>query len=160
MELHTALHLWGLRLMYTIRKLEPQDLQTAMELVCQVFLEFEAPEYSEAGIKTFYDYIHDADAIATLTAYGAFKGETLAGVLAVRGDHISLFFVAKAHHRRGVGKALFAQLLEHTGTDRLTVNSSPFAVEVYRRLGFTETDAEQLTDGIRYTPMLFKRKAD
>ncbi|WP_040195587.1 GNAT family N-acetyltransferase [Candidatus Soleaferrea massiliensis] len=146
--------------MYTLRKLTPQDLQPLVELVWRVFLEFEAPEYSEAGVQTFYNYIHDADAVAALTACGAYDGETLAGVLALRGDHISLFFVAKEHHRRGIGKALFAWLLEHAGTCRFTVNSSPYAVEVYRRLGFIETDTEQLTGGIRYTPMVYKKAVD
>lgn len=39
-----------------------------------------------------------------------------------------------------------------------TVNSSPYAVEVYRHLGFTPTNTEQLTNGIRYTPMRFEQK--
>ena len=30
------------------------------------------------------------------------------------------------------------------------------AVPVYVRLGFQATDTEQLTDGLRYTPMIFK----
>ncbi|WP_347567129.1 GNAT family N-acetyltransferase [Alistipes finegoldii] len=38
---------------------------------------------------------------------------------------------------------------------RITVNSSPYAVEIYRRLGFTATDAERVTDGIRFTPMTY-----
>ena len=37
----------------------------------------------------------------------------------------------------------------------ITVNSSPYAVLVYRKLGFVETDTEQLADGMRYTPMKF-----
>ena len=37
----------------------------------------------------------------------------------------------------------------------ITVNSSPYAVPVYRKLGFVETDTEQLADGMRYTPMKF-----
>ena len=36
-----------------------------------------------------------------------------------------------------------------------TVNSSPYAVEFYRHLGFKTTDTQQLTDGLRYTPMRF-----
>ena len=44
-------------------------------------------------------------------------------------------------------------------TDQVfTVNSSPYAVEVYRHLGFVPTDTEQLTNGIRYTPMRFEQK--
>ena len=42
-------------------------------------------------------------------------------------------------------------------TQIFTVNSSPYAVEVYRHLGFVATDAEQCTDGLRYTPMRFEK---
>lgn len=37
------------------------------------------------------------------------------------------------------------------------VNSSPYAVPIYHKLGFVDTDTEQLSDGIRYTPMRFER---
>ena len=39
-----------------------------------------------------------------------------------------------------------------------TVHSSPYAVEVYRHLGFVPTDSEQVTHGLRYTPMIFGQK--
>ncbi len=35
----------------------------------------------------------------------------------------------------------------------ITVNSSPYAVEVYHKLGFKDTAVEQISDGIRFTPM-------
>jgi predicted GNAT family N-acyltransferase len=38
----------------------------------------------------------------------------------------------------------------------LTVNSSPYAVPVYAKLGFVPTDREQVQSGIRYTPMIYK----
>lgn len=37
-----------------------------------------------------------------------------------------------------------------------TVNSSPYAVEIYKRLGFAQEDAERFSpEGLRYTPMRF-----
>ena len=41
-----------------------------------------------------------------------------------------------------------------------TVNSSPYAVPVYHKLGFIDMDSEQLSDGIRFTPMKFERYRD
>ena len=41
------------------------------------------------------------------------------------------------------------------GHETLTVNSSPYAVEAYRHFGFVATDTEQLTNGIRYFPMVY-----
>ena len=39
----------------------------------------------------------------------------------------------------------------------ITVNSSPYAVPVYHKLGFVDTDVEQISDGMRYTPMKYER---
>ena len=40
------------------------------------------------------------------------------------------------------------------------VNSSPYAVEIYRHLGFVPTDDEQSVDGLRFTPMQYSPKHD
>ena len=40
-------------------------------------------------------------------------------------------------------------------SDVLTVNSSPYAAKIYRKLGFVDTDTEQVTNGIRYVPMKY-----
>ncbi|MGM9541909.1 MAG: GNAT family N-acetyltransferase [Candidatus Limivicinus sp.] len=53
---------------------------------------------------------------------------------------------------------LFDAMRRDYASQVFTVNSSPYAVEVYRHLGFTPTDTEQLTNGIRYTPMRFEEK--
>ena len=37
------------------------------------------------------------------------------------------------------------------------VNSSPYAVKIYRALGFVEVDIEQISDGRRYTPMSYNK---
>lgn len=140
-----------------IRKLREEEKPAAMELAWTVFQRFEAPEYPPQGIRTFRDYITDPAAVAVLTVWGALENGRLIGVLALRegGTHISLFFVDSRYHRQGVGKALFQRLLAENGTAQLTVNSSPYAVEVYRHLGFHAMAPEQLTDGIRYTPMRY-----
>ena len=36
-----------------------------------------------------------------------------------------------------------------------TVNSAPYAVDIYRHLGFAETGPEQTINGIRFTPMAY-----
>ena len=60
------------------------------------------------------------------------------------------------YHRQGIGRQLFEKMLsdyQMQGVGVFTVNSSPYAVEVYRKLGFEPTDDECITNGIRYTPM-------
>ena len=144
---------------FTVRRLPPELLPAACELVWQVFCRFEAPEYSQVGIAEFQRSLENMEALRHMPFYGAFHAGELVGVLAMRKpQHISLFFVKDAWHRQGVGRLLFDAMRRDYADQVFTVNSSPYAVEVYRHLGFVPTDTEQLTNGIRYTPMRFEEK--
>ncbi|MGM9662156.1 MAG: GNAT family N-acetyltransferase [Oscillospiraceae bacterium] len=142
---------------YPVRRLAPEEVPAAQELCWRVFLAFEAPEYPPEGVAAFRASLDDAERVRGLRFYGAFDGGTLVGVLAMRApQHIGGFFVDAAYHRRGIGRALFETMRRDYERQVFTVHSSPYAVEVYRRLGFVPTDAEQVTDGMRYTPMRFE----
>ena len=139
-----------------IRPLVQADLPQALALVERVFMAFEAPEYSTEGIQTFLAFLQDTDALAALRFYGALHNGTPVGVLATRGgSHIALFFVDAAHQGHGIGRALFEAAKSACSVGRMTVNSSPYAVEIYRRLGFSPLSDEQVRDGIRFTPMQY-----
>ncbi len=133
----------------SIKRLD--ETQSALQLVWEVFQEFESPDYTQEGINEFYKTIHDENYISMLTMYGAFLSGELVGVIATRnnGRHIALFFVDGKYHRQGIGKQLF----EAVRTDKMTVNSSPYAVGIYRKLGFKAVDDEQSVNGLRFTPM-------
>ena len=126
-----------------------------MELIWKTFAEFEAPDYEEKGVETFKACLSDKEFLEKLTFYGALEYGQLIGVITTRsgGNHISQFFVLKEHHRKGVGRKLFEFILPFSTGERITVNSSPYAVSIYCRLGFAHTDKEQTVDGIRFTPM-------
>ncbi len=68
-------------------------------------------------------------------------------------SHISMLFVKKEFHRQGIAKTLLKYMISQTNTNAITVNSSPYAVPIYHRLGFVDTDSEKTVDGIRFTPM-------
>ncbi|MPM15371.1 hypothetical protein SDC9_61740 [bioreactor metagenome] len=138
-----------------IRELAANEYEMALNLVRSVFREFEEPDYSAEGIKHFYDCLIDPDFIAMLKIYGAFLDGQLAGVLATcyGGSHIALLFVDGSCHRQGVGRALFNRACKDNASGSLAVHSSPYATEFYHRLGFSDTSPEQLTNGLRYTPM-------
>lgn len=53
----------------------------------------------------------------------------------------------------GIGRLLFEQALAQAAGRVLTVNASPYAVEIYQHLGFLAVTEEQLMYGIRFTPM-------
>ena len=91
--------------------------------------------------------------------YGAFMENRLVGVIATRseGAHIALFFVKGEYHGRGIGSQLFKTVLQMCPAGSMTVNSSPYAVPIYHHLGFHDTDKEQAVNGLRFTPMEWRR---
>lgn len=136
-----------------IRELAEGEKDAAIELCWSVFKEYEAPDYTEEGVREFYRSIHNRGFICQLRFFGAFDGDNMVGVIAIRGgSHIALFFVKGEYHRRGIGRRLF-ECAEMERGGKITVNSSPYAVEIYRRLGFKEADGEQSVNGLRFTPM-------
>ena len=141
-----------------IRELKNCELEDALKLVWEVFSEYEVPEYSEEGINEFWSFIHDTSELEKLRIYGAFDDDKILGVLAVRKEHISLFFVDQKYHRKGIGKALFNCFIGNTKEKEVTVNSSPYAVKAYEKLGFSSIDKEQIRNGIKYVPMKYIKK--
>ncbi len=141
-----------------IRRIDGADLAPALDLVRRTFLAYEAPDYPPEGTATFENFISDPAAMATLEFWGAYEGERLLGVLATREArrHLTLFFVDPAEMGRGVGKTLFRGVLPELPGPELTVNSSPYAVPVYGRLGFFQTGPERQADGIRSVPMVYR----
>lgn len=150
---------------YTIRKIRLDELESALDLVSRVFNRFEAPHYTEQGIQSFYDfanYSHLSETMqdGSMSAWGAFREDQLLGMISIRNqNHISLLFVDAAHHRQGIGRRLFeaaAAYILQSGYREITVFSSPYAVPVYRKLGFKALNSEQTVNGIRYTPMKWR----
>lgn len=140
-----------------IRQIKPEEREDALRLVQEVFMKFEAPEYDEEGVQHFISFIHDEEQTKALEMYGAFTGDNVIGVLAMRkrGTHISLFFVDEAYHRQGIGRALFEYMLRTNNQKKITVNAAPYALKIYEKLGFAATDMEKTEDGIRYTSMKY-----
>ena len=153
-----------------IKKLDKIDIKDALELIWQVFQEFEAPEYSQEGGENFHKYLDYNSIIkkldnGELPFWGCFISEKLIGVIATRDkSHISMLFVLKEYHRQGIAKRLFQAVINDCsaieGVNKITVNSSPYAVEVYHHFGFIDTNSEQTVDGIRFTPMEYKVNKD
>lgn len=82
----------------------------------------------------------------------------LMGVIAVRhGAHLFHLFVGQPFQRGGVGRALWSHVKEAyewpSASVATTVNSAPFAVSFYQRMGFHTVGARVETKGIAYVPM-------
>ena len=150
-----------------IRKIRENELNQALDLVYKVFMEFEAPDYPAEGVESFVNDIIKNEGFkegcitGKFKMYGAFDGDTIIGIMTMRKEsHVMLAFVDKAQHKRGVGRKLFEYILKETvlgnpSITDLTVNSSPYAVGFYKKLGFIETDVLQEKHGIRFVPMSY-----
>lgn len=150
-----------------IRLMRNGEERAASELVEKVFNEFVGPGYTAEGIKTFLDYIRPEAMAERLLMEGHFtlvafwKGSP-AGVLSVRDfNHISLLFVDKSYQGKGISRELFRKATGMIKKDfhhikEILVNSSPYALAVYKKLGFQSIDSEKEKNGIRYIPMIFK----
>ncbi|MCI9314857.1 MAG: GNAT family N-acetyltransferase [Lachnospiraceae bacterium] len=136
-----------------------------MALAWKTFLRFEADIYSPEGVRNFQNFITDSTLyrMFVMGAYQMFVAldrNKIVGMITLRNStHISLLFVDEAYHRRGIGRALMKYLTEYllseVGVSHVTVNSSPYGVEFYHKLGFKDVRPEEKRDGIIYTPMEF-----
>ena len=148
----------------TYQFMKPREAAAVSDLVWKVFEEFEAGDYKQEGIDEFKKYI-DPEYLATRVADGTLSvlccksgGETV-GVIAIKDDrHISLLFVRKEDQRKGIARTLVEMALRmckriNPHLREITVNSSPYAVGIYEKLGFEHTGPEQEKNGIRFTPM-------
>ncbi len=150
---------------YQIRSAYRDEWDDAMALAWKTFLRFEADVYSPEGVQHFEDFITDTTLhrMFIMGAYQMFVAldrDKIVGMITLRNStHISLLFVDEQYHRRGIGRALMGfltnYLLTEVGADYVTVNSSPYGVGFYHKLGFKDLRPEEEKDGIIYTPMKF-----
>lgn len=141
-----------------IKKLERLEINKALKLVWDVFLESEAFNYNRKGVEEFRRFLDSRDLINTFDIYGTYDKRELVGVIGLQeGQHICLFFVKKSHQKHGIGRELFKKAISLTKEKEITVNSAPCAVEIYKKLGFSLTDCEQNINGIRFVPMVYKK---
>ena len=148
------------------RELRPDEIKEACDLVLNSFNELVAPGYSDEGVKEFLKYVNPEAMSARLAqdhfALAAFENGVITGIMEVRSNnHISLLFVKKEYHRKGIAGELLKLALEKCRQGKndsgfLEVNSSPYAVHIYEKLGFKKPGPEQIVNGIRFTHMVLK----
>ncbi len=147
-----------------ICKIGPDRLHEALDLVWEVFQRYEVPDYEEMGIQVFRHFITYSSMVekvnqGEMNFWGCYQNNYLVGVIAVRyGQHISLLFVREKFHRLGIAGKLVNVAVDFVRNSKpkipaVTVNSSPYALEAYRRMGFKSLGGEEKKDGIRFTPM-------
>ena len=158
---------------HIIKEITKENLKQALVLVNEVFSEFVAVDYSEQGRNTFEEYLKTKydEVMSDLQTgnkkiWACFQNDEIIGVIATRDKtHIALMFVGKRYHRKGIARQMFQTVLnevrrQQPNAAQITVNSSPFAVPVYERLGFVQTAEQQEKDGIIFVPMCYNLLKD
>lgn len=77
--------------------------------------------------------------------------------------NISLLFVNKDFHGRGIARRLYEESLKickqrNETLEMFYVHASPFSIPIYEKLGFIATDKMQEKFGINYLPMQMRIK--
>ena len=148
---------------YDYRWARAKEWNPAMMMVWKTFMKFESPDYSQEGVKEFFEFITDDDIYKAFLGGSyrmmvALDGDRIIGVGSVRNMNIlSLRFVDEDYHKQGVGTVLLELLgsyVKETNKEFiLKVKAAPYAVDFYKNRGFCATSCEQEKGGIRVTPM-------
>jgi GNAT superfamily N-acetyltransferase len=86
----------------------------------------------------------------------------LAGVIAIKEKtHVFHLFVSPEHQKKGLARLLWNHALvnvfELNAVNVVTVNSTPFAVEVYKKFGFKCTGEKIEKNGSAFVPMKLEK---
>lgn len=133
------------------------DAEVIYRQVRPVIERFIVPEFTDEGRRTLLGQFSTSDLENRFNGNFRFhlaeiEGNVV-GSIGIREDrHVFHLFVSEAYHRRGIARALWetAKAAARLGNDAagFTVNSSRYAVPVYRALGFREVGPEEERQGI------------
>lgn len=148
---------------YEVRWAKRDDWKPAMTMIWKTFLRYDSKDYTQEGIRNFFEFITDDTLYRSFLA-GAYQmlvaldGERIIGAGSIRnGTHLSLLFVDEEYHGQGVGSCLMNQLCkylkEEEGEGYMSLKAAPGAVDFYLKLGFCIVKPEEEISGIRVTSM-------
>ncbi|MDP4187401.1 MAG: GNAT family N-acetyltransferase [Bacteroidota bacterium] len=133
------------------------------QLIKKVYDEFVAVDYSVEGNDFFYDWIKPKNIAKRqkkqVNLWVAHSDSKIVGMIEIRDNkYLSLLFVDKEYQRRGIATSLFREALKvcirrDPKMKKIHLHSSPFAIPVYKKMGFVPTDSILEENGIKYLPM-------
>jgi GNAT superfamily N-acetyltransferase len=146
-----------------IENLKIEDIDEAGKMIKELFDEFVAPDYSKDGVSHFHKIIKN-QAIKERFLSGniihiAKINDKITGYIEIKdSSHIYLLFVKKEFHKKGIAKKLLDFSISFLKRNNpklngITVNSTPYSVKIYERLGFSKIAEMQLKNGILSYPM-------
>lgn len=150
----------------TLRQAQPGEVEAALGMALDVFMEYNAPLLSPGGISNFVDgciqnegYVNNYKGLRHIM-FVALDGVKIIGMICERGNgSISMLYVHKAYQRQGIATALMNTMMDFfkkTDIPRATLFAAPYAVQFYHTYGFTNTGPKQNNDGFIFTPMSYE----
>lgn len=147
----------------TLRFMHEGEERAVCNLVHKTFDLTVAPLYSKKGLLNFKKYADPGEMLQRVNmnhfVLVALLGRELVGMIEMRSyNHVSLLFVEPQCHGRGIAGNLLKSAIEfclirNPDLMEVTVNSSPNAVNAYKRMGFMSIGGEQTINGVRSVPM-------
>ncbi len=145
----------------TYREMESGEEEAVIALVKEVFNDFVAPDYDEAGVEEFFRFAN-SEALKGRMQNGGFvlvaeRERKLVGVLEFFPPNaIAMLFVTV--RKRGIAQGLLSRAVEKViassaAPQKLVVHSSPYAVRIYEKMGFRKCGSRTKENGIEYIPM-------
>jgi GNAT superfamily N-acetyltransferase len=145
-----------------IRPLHTTDIDAVAALLHALALSYIVNESTPEAAAGFIRE-NNADGIrayieAGMAYHVAEKDGKIAGFIAIRDNkHLFHMFVDPAWHRQGIASALWNSAreaaLQAGNPGVFTVNASNYALPVYQKLGFVQTEATQCKAGLYFNPM-------
>lgn len=146
-----------------IESIKSTEIIEAGNFLRKVFDDSVSAEYSSAGVSHFYEMVTE-QSIRERFLNGsrinvAKVDNRIAGYIEITGlNHIYLLFIRREFQNKGIGRKLIDDSLNvlrenNPELNKLTVNSTSFAVKIYEKLGFRKMADFQFKNGIMSYPM-------
>lgn len=145
--------------MNNIRKLKKSEQESAIKLLRDSFIKYRAGGDCYEEISFARSYMMDPVAMDQLEFFGFYEGNSLCGVIAMdhQRQHIDMFTVLEHCQRKGIARALWSYVLEHSTSQSFTVESTCHDTEMYLKLGFSKSGPEFQKNGVLCIPMRYDR---
>ena len=145
-----------------IRAATPDDSLAISALISTLTKKYIAVDFSDNGKKVLLKSIQpeaiDQKLASDFQYHVAEMNEHIIGVVGIKSNqHLYHLFVAEANQRRGAAKQLWQTALTfcllNGNPGHFTVNSSIYALPLYKKLGFKALSDPVENNGIIYIPM-------
>ncbi len=125
-----------------IRKFKKGDERKLSYLIRKCIVTINSKDISKEEAKILYDYFAPANILSDSLRFDIYVAEyndNIVGTATLNDNCIKAVFVNTSFHKKGIGTKLMKRLesiLKRRGFHNVYLNSSPFAVDFYTKLGY------------------------